>query len=73
MVSIMTPSLRDLPIEERLRIVEDLWDSIAAEQAKLDITPEQRAELDRRVDAFAVDMDQGRSANQVLADIRRRM
>jgi len=38
-----------LPLEERLALVEDIWDSIAAESAALALTDAQRAELDRRL------------------------
>ena len=38
-----------LQIEERLALVEDIWDSIAADSAALPLTNAQRAELDRRL------------------------
>ena len=38
-----------LPVEERLALVEDIWDSIAADSAALPLTDAQRSELDRRV------------------------
>ena len=69
----MNPTLRDLSIEQRMRLVEELWDSIAADQAALPLTEEQRAELDRRLDAFEADGDLGRPATDVLADIRKRL
>lgn len=69
----MDAKLQDLPIDERIRLVEDLWDSIAAEQKALPLTPEQKAELDRRLDAYAVDGNRGRLAADVIADIRRRL
>lgn len=69
----MNPSLRDLSIEQRMRLVEELWDSIAADQAALPLTDEQRVELDRRLDAFEADGDLGRPAADVLADIRKRL
>jgi len=47
----------DLPLDERMQLVEDLWDSIAAEQEALPITEAQRAELDRRLEAFERDLD----------------
>ena len=44
---------RDLPIDERLQLVEDIWDSIAEEAnarpSSLPLSDAQRAELDRRV------------------------
>ena len=41
--------LRKLPIPARLELVEDLWDSIAADSGKLELTDAQAAELDRRL------------------------
>ncbi len=38
-----------LSVEERLTLVEDLWDSIAEESAAASLTDAQRAELDRRL------------------------
>ena len=34
---------------ERLELVEELWDSIPAENEAFELTSEQRAELDRRL------------------------
>lgn len=69
----MNSKLRKLPIDERIRLVEDLWDSIAADQDALSLTSEQQAELDRRLSAFESDGDPGRPADEVIADIRKRL
>lgn len=69
----MNPTLRDLPVDQRIRLVEELWDSIAADQQALPLTDEQRAELDRRLDAYEADGERGRPAEFVIADIRRRL
>lgn len=69
----MDAKLQELPIEERIKLVEDLWDSIAADQKALPLTPEQKAELDRRLDAYTIDKNRGRVAADVVADIRRRL
>ena len=69
----MNTRLQNLPLEERLRLVEDLWDSIAAEQEALPLTAEQRAELDTRLDTYETDGDRGRPANEAIADIRRKL
>jgi putative addiction module component (TIGR02574 family) len=66
-------SLRDLPVEQRLHLVEDLWDSIASDREALPLTDAQRAELDRRLDAYELDGNSGRRAEVVLADIRKRL
>lgn len=69
----MTDKMQQLPIDERIRLVEDLWDSIAAGQNALTLTPDQKAELDRRLDAYAIDGNRGRLAGEAIADIRRRL
>ncbi len=40
--------LFDLTLPERLQLVEDLWDSIAAEAESLPLSDWQKAELNRR-------------------------
>lgn len=69
----MNAKLLELPVEERIRIVEDLWDSIAADQKSLPFTAEQKAELDRRLDAYEADGNPGRLATDAIADIRRKL
>lgn len=68
----MSTKLRDLPLDERIRVVEALWDSIAADQTALPLTADQKAELDRRLDDYELDGISGRLAADVLADIRRK-
>jgi putative addiction module component (TIGR02574 family) len=69
----MKAELHQLPIAERIRLVEDLWDSIAAEQDRLPLTPAQRAALDHRLDAYAADGNRGQPAAEVIADIGKRL
>ena len=69
----MITNLRTLPIVERIRLVEDLWDSIATDQVALPMTEQQRAELDRRLDAYESDGIKGCLASEVISDIRKRL
>jgi len=69
----MNAKLQELPVEERIRIVEDLWDSIAADQKSLPLTAEQRIELDHRLDGYEADRNHGRLAADAIADIRRKL
>ena len=41
--------IQQLPIEERLKLVEDIWDGIAATPESVPIPDWHRAELDRRL------------------------
>jgi putative addiction module component (TIGR02574 family) len=69
----MNTKPQQLPLEERIKLVEDLWDSIAADQQALRLTIEQKEELDRRLDAYEVDKNQGRLATDAVAEIRRKL
>ncbi len=51
--------LRLLPVAERIQLVKELWDSIAEESPSIDLSPEQIAELDRRLDALEAQPDSG--------------
>jgi putative addiction module component (TIGR02574 family) len=70
-----TPEWRelfDLPIPERLDLVEDLWDSIAADSEALPVTAEQREELDKRIAAGERDGFSGDSWTDVRSRIIQR-
>ena len=69
----MHMKLTHLPAEERIKLVEDLWDSIAADQQALRLTVEQKTELDRRLDAYEIDKNRGRLAADAVADIRQKL
>jgi putative addiction module component (TIGR02574 family) len=69
----MIERLRELPIEERIRLVQELWDSIAQDREELSVSEEQKALLDRRLDAYEADGIKGRKAEDVIADIRNRL
>lgn len=65
--------LSELPLEQHIRLVEDLWDSIAADRAARSLTQAQRTELDLRLDAYELDRNAGRLASEVVADVRRKL
>ena len=66
----MSTSLRSLPIDERIRLVEDLWDSIAEDQEALAVPESHKRELDARLRAYEVDGDLGEDAHAVIERIR---
>lgn len=69
----MNVKLQELPVEERIKVVEDLWDSIAANPKLLPLTDDQKTELDRRLSAYELDKNPGRLATAALDDIRRKL
>ena len=69
----MDPYLKQLNVDERIRLVEDLWDSIAADQNVLPLTQEQRLELDRRLDRYDDEAAATQPAAEAIARIRKRL
>jgi putative addiction module component (TIGR02574 family) len=67
----MATKLQDLSLEERLKLVEDLWDSIAAEEADIPLTDAQRRLLDERLNEYELDGEPGELARVVADHIRR--
>ena len=59
----------ELPVEERLALVGDIWDSIAQVPNAVELTEAQRAELDRRLDAYRRDPKTGSPWIEVKARI----
>jgi putative addiction module component (TIGR02574 family) len=65
--------LQQMTVDERIKLAEDLWDSIAVDQGALPITADQKSELDRRLNAYTVDKNRGRPATDAVRDIRRQL
>ena len=62
--------IKAMSVPERILIVEEIWDSIAAEQDALEITPAQKDELDRRLAAYDADPHRGSSWDEVKARLQ---
>lgn len=69
----MNTTLKSLTLYERIRLVEDLWDSIALDHKAIPLAQDQMAELDGRLQAFELDGNPGRPAAEVIASIRSRL
>jgi putative addiction module component (TIGR02574 family) len=61
-----------LSVPERIQLVEDLWDSVAAESPALPLSEDEIAELKRRLDELDRNPEVGILWEQVKADIERR-
>jgi putative addiction module component (TIGR02574 family) len=59
----------ELPVSERLELVGDIWDSIAQVPEKVALSPEQRAELERRLEAYRRNPTAGSPWSEVKARI----
>jgi putative addiction module component (TIGR02574 family) len=70
----MSPTLKELGIdrlgrEERLRLIEEVWESLAPVE-NLEIPESHREELDRRLAAADADPAAGRPWEEVRARLR---
>jgi putative addiction module component (TIGR02574 family) len=68
MSSNLTEEAKKLPIEERIHLVEEIWNSIAEDNAYFELTEAQRQELDRRVEAFNANPSRGRTWQDIKAE-----
>ena len=67
-----TPDILELSVEERIQMVEDIWDSIAAVPEAVSLSEEQKKELDRRLGAYHRNPDAGSPWIEVRKRIRNR-
>jgi putative addiction module component (TIGR02574 family) len=63
--SSLPSDIRQLPIQLRLQLVEQIWDSIAEDEKQFRLTEVQTAELDRRLAAHDADPGRGSSWDDV--------
>jgi putative addiction module component (TIGR02574 family) len=65
------PSLFQLSIAERIQLVQDLWDSIAAETQELPLSDAQRREIAHRSDAHRRNPSEAAPIDEALERIER--
>ncbi|SMM99592.1 hypothetical protein SPONN_722 [uncultured Candidatus Thioglobus sp.] len=64
----MLQTLESLPVDQKIQLVESLWDSIS--QDDFSVTEEQKKELDARLNAYAIDGSKGKSSNIIFSEIK---
>jgi putative addiction module component (TIGR02574 family) len=70
MKQIPVAEILELPVQERIRLVEIIWESIAAIPEAVEVTPEIKAELDKRLKEFEANPEAGYSWEQVKVHLR---
>jgi putative addiction module component (TIGR02574 family) len=65
-------NIAELSAEERLSLLERLWDSLALTPEAIPLTTPQREELDRRLDDLEVEGPVGIPWDEILGRIRNR-
>jgi len=58
-----------LSVPERLKLMEEIWESIRANPATLLVTEAQKAELERRLANHAAEPEAGYSLEEVLGSL----
>jgi putative addiction module component (TIGR02574 family) len=61
-----------LPQDERIKLAQDFWEIIVEDGYDPDLTPEQAAELDRRLAEFEKNPREGIPWEQIEADLNQR-
>lgn len=55
----MLADIQRLSVAERIQLVEDIWDTIAAQPDALTLTETQRDVLDQRLEAWQQNLQEG--------------
>lgn len=71
MAKVSLSDILELPVAERISLVEDLWDSISAVPEAVTLTDAQRDELDRRLAAYHQDPDAGAPWEEIKTRLRK--
>lgn len=69
MKKVKLSDILDMTFDERIRLVQDIWDSIAVFPEKLELTKEQREELERRLEVCHLDPEAGSPWEEIKAGI----
>lgn len=70
MDTISIAAILELPVQERIRLVELIWDSVAAVPDAVKISPEIKAELEARLAEFEANPESGYSWDQVKSHLK---
>jgi len=62
----------NLSVSERIQLVEDIWDTITEVPEAVELSDEQKAELDSRLDAYHQNPEEGSPWGMVRERIRSR-
>lgn len=65
--------LANLSVSDRLDLMDEVWASLAPGADALPLPDWHIAEIKRRLAAFAADGNRGRTADEVFAELKRRL
>ena len=68
----MKEQLQKMSVDERIILVEEIWNGIAEENGARELTQEQKQELDRRLVFLKNNPDAGRTWDEIQNDLLRK-
>jgi len=72
MSTLVKADVLKLSVPERIQLVDDIWDTIAELPEEVALSDQQKAELDRRLEAYHQNPDEGSPWGMVRERIRSR-
>ena len=70
MTNFSVADILELPVQERIHLVEMIWESIAAFPQAIEVSPELKAELNARLADFERNPEAGYSWDQVKLQLK---
>jgi putative addiction module component (TIGR02574 family) len=70
-MSTQLSEILQLTIAERIQLAEDIWDSLAAFPEAIPVTDAQKEELERRLQAYAKNPNEGISWDELKDKLRK--
>jgi len=70
MTNISVAEILALPVQERINLVELIWESVAAVPQAIEVSPDVKAELAARLAEFERDPDAGYSWDEVKEKLK---
>jgi putative addiction module component (TIGR02574 family) len=62
--------IRRLSVDERIRLIEEIWESIPVDREPPPLSTAQRNELDRRIESYRRDPSRVIPAEEVFRELR---
>ncbi len=69
MIKLTTTDVLSLPIQDRIQLVEDIWDTIAAESDSVELTDHDKRIIDERINNYLSNPAQCSSLDDVFKRI----
>ena len=64
--------IQKMSVDERIVLVEEIWDGIAEGNGSVELTQEQKQELDRRLEFLKHNPDAGRTWDEIQHELNRK-